>query len=176
MTAIPIVTGTIGGRLLSRQHYAGIALLGAGLVILLGKWGFFSFIGSILWPVALLVAGILLHVLYFGRLLPSAALVPAGILSVYGLMFLFCTLFGWSFFNQLWPLLLFGPAAGLYEYYTFDSFKPRLALQLAVVLGAVAVVLFGFILIASWSIYVIGLVLVGAGLWLTLGRGRRTRW
>ncbi|MWC27468.1 hypothetical protein [Paenibacillus sp. MMS18-CY102] len=161
---------------MSRQHYAGIALLGAGLVILLGKMGFFSFIGSVLWPVALLVGGILLHVLYFGRLLPTATLVPAGILSVYGLLFLFCNLFGWSFFHQLWPLLLFGPAAGLYEYYAFEPFKPRMALQLAIGLGVVTAVSFGFILITSWSIYLIALLLIGAGAWLTFGRGRRSQW
>ncbi|WP_224753248.1 hypothetical protein [Paenibacillus terricola] len=162
--------------MVSKQHYAGIALLGAGLVILLGKSGFFSFIGSVLWPVILLIAGILLHVLYFGRMLPTVALVPAGTLSVYGLLFLFCSVFGWSSFHQLWPFVLFGPAAGLYEYYAFEPFKPRLALQLAVGLGAVTVVAFGFILISSWSIYVIGLVLIGAGLWLTVGRGRKSRW
>lgn len=161
---------------MSKQHYAGIALLGAGLVILLGKSGFFSFIGSVLWPVILLIAGILLHVLYFGRMLPTAALVPAGTLSVYGLLFLICSVFGWSLFRELWPFVLFGPAAGLYEYYAFEPFKPRLALQLAVGLGAVTVVAFGFILITSWSIYVIGLVLIGAGLWLTVGRGRKSRW
>ncbi|GMK40115.1 hypothetical protein PCCS19_31700 [Paenibacillus sp. CCS19] len=162
--------------MVSRQHYAGIALLGAGLVILLGKSGFFSFIGSVLWPVILLVAGILLHVLYFGRMLPTVALVPAGTLSVYGLLFLICSVFGWSSFDHLWPFVLFGPAAGLYEYYAFEPFKPRLALQLAVGLGAVTVIAFGFILISSWSIYVIGLVLIAAGLWLTVGRGRKSRW
>lgn len=161
---------------MSRQYYAGIALLAAGLIIVLGKIGFFSFIGSVLWPFALLVGGILLYVLYFGRLLPTVVLVPAGILSVYGVLFIFCTLFGWSFINQLWPLFMFGPAAGLYGYYAFEPFKPKLALQIAVVLGIATALSFGFVLITSWSIYVIGLLLIGAGLWLTLGRGRKSRW
>ena len=79
--------------LIRNQYSAGIVILLAGIVILLGRLGVFGFIGSVFWPLFVLIPGILLHVLYFGRLIPAAALVPGGMLSVYALMFLFCNWF-----------------------------------------------------------------------------------
>lgn len=69
----------------------------------------------------MLIPGVLLHVLYFGRLIPAAALVPGGMLSVYALVFLFSNWFGWGYMKFLWPFFILGLAVGLYEYYMFDS-------------------------------------------------------
>ena len=52
------------------QYTVGLLFLIVGAVILLGKLGLFAFIGTNFWPLFLLIPGILLHVLFFGRLLP----------------------------------------------------------------------------------------------------------
>ncbi|EXX91839.1 hypothetical protein BG53_14625 [Paenibacillus darwinianus] len=160
---------------MSRNQYSvGILILAAGVVILLGKLGVFSFIGNLFWPILILIPGVLLHVFFFGRLLPSVVLVPAGILSVYGLLFLFSNIVGWGSMRYLWPVFILGVAAGLYEYYLFDMSKPRGAQVAAMVLAVVALACFGVVLFWSWGIYFIALALIALGAWLAFGR--RYRW
>lgn len=160
----------------NNKYSAGIILLLAGVVILLGKLGVFGFLGAIFWPLLVLIPGILLHVLYFGRLLPAAALIPGGMLVVYALLFIICNVFGWDNLKYLWPLFLLGIAAGLYEYYMFGSSRQRVVLTAALSLAAASAVFFVLVLMWSWGIYAIAVVLIAAGAWLTLGKGNRRRW
>lgn len=148
-------------------------MLLAGLVILLGKLGVFTFLGTIFWPLLVLIPGILLHVLYFGRLLPAVVLVPGGMLVVYALMFIICNIFGWSSMKYLWPLFIFGIAAGLYEYYMFSSTKQRKLLMASIWLAAASVLFLILVLMWSWGIYIIAALLIGAGAFMTLGKGKR---
>ncbi|RXZ77136.1 hypothetical protein EBB07_33200 [Paenibacillaceae bacterium] len=152
------------------QYTVGIMMLIAGVIILLGKLGVFSFIGSVFWPLFVLVPGILLHVLYFGRILPAVVLVPGGMLSTYALMFLYCNLFGWSSMQYLWPFFIFGVAVGLYEYHLFGMSRSRSVLSLAVILASAAGVCFGLMLLWSWGIYLIAVTLIAAGAWMVFGR------
>ncbi|MGO4541351.1 hypothetical protein [Paenibacillus sp. YIM B09110] len=160
----------------NNKYSAGIILLLAGVVILLGKLGVFSFMGAIFWPLLVLIPGVLLHVLYFGRLLPAAALVPGGMLVVYALLFVVCNLFGWDNLKYLWPLFIFGVAAGLYEYYLFGSSRQQVVFRAAIALAAASAVFMVLVLMWSWGIYAIAVVLIGAGAWMTIGRGSRRRW
>ncbi|WJH33059.1 hypothetical protein N6H14_23085 [Paenibacillus sp. CC-CFT747] len=106
---------------MARNNYsAGLLLIGIAVVLLLGKLGVFSFIGSLFWPLLVLAAGLLLHYLYFNRVLPSGVLVPGGMLITYSVLFLFCNLFGWGTMAYLWPAFLLGIAVGLYELHLFD--------------------------------------------------------
>jgi len=148
-------------------------MLLAGLVILLGKLGFFSFLGSIFWPLLVLIPGILLHVLYFGRLLPAVVLIPGGMLVVYAVMFIICNIFGWGSMKYLWPLFIFGVAVGLYEYYMFSSSKQRVIFSVSVGLAAASVLFLVLVMMWSWGIYVIAALLIAAGAFMMLGKGIR---
>lgn len=161
---------------MSRNQYtAGLVILSAGLVILLGKLGVFAFIGSMFWPLFVLVPGILLHVLYFGRTLRYAAvLVPAGLLTVYGLLFFVCNAAGWNLLAVLWPVFLLGPAVGLYEYATFGHGVPRSMQSIALGLGALSILLLLLSLLWTWGVYIVALGLIAGGAWLAFGR--RIRW
>jgi len=158
---------------MKNKYSAGIILLLAGLAILLGKWGVFSFLGSIFWPILVLIPGILIHVLYFGRVLPAITLVPGGMLVVYAILFIFCNALGWSNLRYLWPLFIFGVALGMYEYYLFGSPKQRYIKTAAIGLGAASIV--GLLLVAlwGWGVYVVALLCVGAGLYLMFGSRKR---
>lgn len=161
---------------MSRNQYSvGILILAAGVVILLGKLGVFSFIGSLFWPLFVLIPGVLLHVFYFGRMLPAVVLLPAGILSTYGVLFLLCNIAGWDLLHHLWPIFILGVAIGLYEFYLFDLSKPRSVQVAAVALAAISVGLLLMMLIWTWGIYLIAIALIGIGAWMTFGR-RRNRW
>lgn len=158
----------------SNKYSAGIILLIAGIIILLGKVGVFGFLGAIFWPLLVLIPGVLLHVLYFGRLLPAVALVPGGMLVVYALLFIVCNIAGWESLKYLWPLFLFGVAAGLYEYYMFGSNVPRVVFTASLVTGVASIVFLLLILLWSWGIYLVAAALIAAGAWMMLGA--RKRW
>ncbi|GIP25149.1 hypothetical protein J23TS9_02790 [Paenibacillus sp. J23TS9] len=153
----------------------GLFIVVAGLVILLGKLGVFGFLGRTLWPLAIVVVGLLIHLLYFSGRARAAVLIPGGILVVYGLLFGICNLWGWGMMSFLWPVLLLGIAVGAYEYYLFESPKPAGVLPFALILGLVSLVLLFFTLLHTGAIYVLAILLIVLGLWFILGRGRTGR-
>ncbi|RAP76682.1 hypothetical protein [Paenibacillus montanisoli] len=156
------------------QYTIGLLFLIAGAVILLGKLGIFAFIGTNFWPLFVLIPGILLHVLFFGRLLPPVALIPGAILTIYAFIFFFCIAFGWSSMHYLWPLFILGVAIGLYEFHLFDTYHPKLPRTLAIILSLVAAAFFVIMLIWGWGLYLIAVCLIGVGAWLVAGR--KARW
>lgn len=151
----------------------GIFIAAAGLVILLGKMGVFGFLGRALWPLILLIPGLILHVLFFTRRASASVLVPAGILTVYGLLFGLCNTWGWELMRHLWPVLLLGIAVGLYEYSLYASPRTSGLMTTSVILGLLSLVLVFFTLLGTGALYLLGAVLVAAGIWIMLGRGGR---
>ncbi|WP_027091103.1 hypothetical protein [Cohnella thermotolerans] len=150
----------------------GILILAAGLVILLGKLGVFAFIGAVFWPLFILIPGVLLHVLYFGGMLPAISLVPAGILTVVSVLLLIGNWFDWSAMKYLWPFFLLAVSVGLYEYYIFGQVRSRGLWLASIGLAALSVVLFILTLLWTWGIYIIALALIVLGAWLVIRRPR----
>ncbi|WP_150266321.1 hypothetical protein [Paenibacillus tepidiphilus] len=149
----------------------GVFIVAAGLVIFLGKWGVFGFLGRTLWPLVLLIPGLLLHVLFFTRRAPAAVLVPGGMLATYGLLFGFCNTWGWGFMAHLWPLLLLGVAVGIYEYAYYTPRSGGLVAA-AVIGGILSLVLLFFSMLGTGALYLLGILLILAGIWMIAGRGR----
>ncbi|RJE90794.1 hypothetical protein D3P07_01445 [Paenibacillus sp. 1011MAR3C5] len=159
----------------TNKYSAGIILLLAGVIILLGKIGVFGFLGAIFWPLLVLIPGVLLHVLYFGRVVPAVMLVPGGMLVVYALLFIICNIFGWDSLKYLWPMFIFGFAAGLYEYYMFGGASvPRVVFTASIALAIASVLFLVLILMWSWGIYLIAALFIAAGAWMMFGP--RKRW
>ncbi|WP_168120662.1 hypothetical protein [Paenibacillus sp. HB172176] len=158
----------------TNKYSAGIILLIVGVIILLGKIGVFSVLGAIFWPLLVLIPGVLLQVLYFGRVVPAVTLVPGGMLVVYALLFIICNIFGWESLRILWPLFFFGVAAGLYEYYMFGSAVPRVIFRVSVGLAAASLLVLVIMLMWSWGIYLVAAALIAAGAWMMFGK--RKRW
>ncbi|MBO2943233.1 hypothetical protein JJQ72_04460 [Paenibacillus sp. F411] len=156
----------------------GLFIIAAGLFILLGKLGFFAFLGRNLWPLLLLVPGVLLHLWYFTRRRSAELLIPAGILTVYGVLFLICSLGGWHLLNALWPILILGVGVGIYEYDFFESPRSRGAFLVSSGLIALSLLLLVFTWWGTSVIYVVALGLIIAGVWMIYGRSRKknSRW
>ncbi len=153
-----------------------ILLIAAGLIILLGKLGVFAFLGRAFWPLLILLPGILLQLACFSRSLSSYWLIPAGTLTVYGILFFLCNTWGWSLMEVLWPLLISGIALGLYEYYSLSSVRVDRRIGLAgVLLGALSMVLLLFTILGSAFLYMIAIVLIAAAIWLFLGQNKSGR-
>ncbi|WP_342562421.1 hypothetical protein NST84_22850 [Paenibacillus sp. FSL R7-0345] len=157
----------------------GILIAAAGLIILLGKLGVFGFLGRTLWPLVILIPGLFLHVLFFSRRASAMILVPAGILTVYGLLLGFCNTWGWGYMRHLWPVLLLGVAVGLYEYAFYSPGRTGGLTAFSVILGLFSIALLVFSMIGTGVFYLLGIMLVVAGIWLMIGRrkpGSHKKW
>jgi hypothetical protein len=158
---------------MARNNYSvGLVLIGIAVILLLGKLGVFSFLGGLLWPVFILLPGVVFHFLYFSRVLPAGVLVPGGILVTYSLMFFFCNIFGWGAMSYLWPGFIFGVAVGLYELHLFDRHSARGVLTAAMILAAISAVFFALAFMFTAGIYFIIFVLLVAGVGLIMTRKR----
>lgn len=154
----------------------GILILAAGIFILLGKWGVFSFLGKALWPLILLIPGILLHLWVFARRRSYELLLPAGILVVYSILFFIGIIWGWTFlFYNMWPAFMLGISIGLFEYYAYSPQRQNGMLLMAVVLGALSIILLGWSMFSFSFVYLIAIVLMAAGIWLIVSRGNNHR-
>jgi hypothetical protein len=150
---------------MARNNYSiGIILIAVAVVLLLGKLGVFHFLGSLLWPLFVLVPGLLLHYLFYNRVLPAGVLVPGGMLVKYSLMFFFCNLFGWQTMGYIWPGFIFGVAVGLYELYFLHRDSDRNIRTASIVLAVLAAALFLMMILFKVGIYLIALLLVLAGI------------
>ncbi|WP_018753281.1 hypothetical protein [Paenibacillus sanguinis] len=151
----------------------GVFILAAGVFILLGKLGVFSFIAKTLWPLLLLIPGILLHLWYFWRKGPSELLLPGAVLVVYSVVFLIGTFGGFQTLNFTWPFFVFGIAAGLFEYDYFSPRRQNGILIAALILGALSFILLGWTLFSLPVIYILAALLIIGGIGLIAARGNR---
>lgn len=158
---------------MNRRNYSiGILLIMTAIILFLGKMGVFSYLGVKLWPLLFLLIGAAFHVLFFSGLVPAAMLIPGGILVVYSLVFLACTIFSWDLMRYLWPGFIFGVAVGLYEVYFFDKQSSRGYVTAAMVLSIVSAVMFGLTLLSTMGIYLIIILLLIAGIFLIVRKPR----
>lgn len=104
----------------------GIAIL----FILIGISGlisnYFGFPERILqnaWVMVFWIIGFAFEIGYFKE--PShkniGLLVPGGLFLTLGFIFSFCSLFGYSWMEVLWPLFILAPAVGLFQLYFFGE-------------------------------------------------------
>lgn len=151
----------------------GVIILAAGVIILLGKLGVFSFLGKTLWPLILLIPGIVLHLWHFWRKGPSELLIPGGILVVYSIVFFAGIIGGWSTLKYTWPLFFLGIAVGLFEFYLFSPQSQRGILISSLIVGAVSVLFLSFTLFSLPIVYVLAAMLIIGGVWLIASKGTR---
>lgn len=99
---------------------------GVGL-ILLGGWFLLYNSGKTAvspwnwWPLLLLALGVGLHLFAWSSGDAEGALVPAGVLTILGLLFLACETYGWAILDRLWPIFPLAPGIGLLEAYVWVS-------------------------------------------------------
>ena len=158
-----------------RDVKLGLLIIIAGIVILLGKLGVFGFLGRSLWPLAILIPGLLLQALYFNRRGQSILLIPGGALTVWGLLFGICNIWGWGLMSHLWPALILGVVVGLYEYYVYENPRSSIALWVSSILGLFSLAFILLSLMKTGVLYILAIVLMAFGLWLILRRKSSTK-
>ncbi|MBL0389180.1 hypothetical protein JJB07_21540 [Tumebacillus sp. ITR2] len=153
------------------RRFAGVLLLVVGALLALGTLGFITISMYFLWPLFLLVPGILFHVRFFMSPQEHNAgiLVPGGVLTVLGCLFLFCNIFGWGSLHGLWPVFMLAPAVGLFEQYMFGGRNAGLLVPVSI-LTVIAVIFLGLNAMNGMFGGVLGILLVLAGVWVLFGR------
>lgn len=143
----------------------GALLITAGILFLLSSLGMFSFDWSVIWPLSLLIPGIYMHFAFFTGIDKNAGiLVPAGILTTYGLLFYANIFFGWAMMATLWPLFLIGVAVGLFELYLFGNRDKGLLIPVFILGGIGASALFNYMVKFDIKAYLVPIILIGLGL------------
>ncbi|WP_037289927.1 hypothetical protein [Saccharibacillus sacchari] len=150
----------------NNKKAVGIFILTAGLIILLGQWGVFAFLGRVFWPLLILIPGVALHLAFAARTLPAWALVPGGTLTVYGIVFSLCNTWGFGLIEVLWPAFVLGPGIGLYEYALLNTQRPKGIYYASLGLIGLSMILFIFSLLGPFFLYAFSIILILAGAWL----------
>lgn len=142
------------------NRYAfGLIAITAGLIILLGKLGFFSFF----WPLFLLAIGIVMQMSVNREVINAKYLVVSGVFISYAIVFMFCNIAGWQQLGWLWPILFLGVAVGLYNYYLNSNSRSSSALYGSISLTILSCVFFLLSILFHSGAYFIAIVMIVLG-------------
>jgi hypothetical protein len=109
---------------MNRNITIGLVLVALGAFLIIQKTiGLDIEVWSFIWPLFLLIPGITMHINYFSKERSSGNLVVAGILTVYGGLFLFITLTNNMYNDKLTFIYFLGIAIGFFENYIFGNKK-----------------------------------------------------
>lgn len=152
----------------------GAVLIAIGSILLLSNLGYINFSWDYIWPLALLLPGVYLHFAFFTKLDKNPGnLVPAGILTTYGLMAYAVVFFGWGTMTTMWPLILLGIAVGLLELYIFGTRDKGLLIPVAILGGLGLMFLSRSFFFLDFKKFVIPIVLVILGALMLSKRERK---
>lgn len=154
-------------------QWIGIFLIFIGLFFLIFKAIGFKVTMSLIWPIFLLIPGLLFHLFAF-RYRILGFFIPGGILVTYGLLFLFCGLFGYDSLAYLWPFFILGPGFGLLEFYLFGVREGGVLIASLILITIGGTFLF-FSLLRSVIPYLIGMILILIGVYILFGKRKTYR-
>lgn len=150
----------------------GILLITAGILLLASNMGLFKFNMSLIWPLFLLVPGLVFELSFFTTGKNPGVLVPGGILTLYGLFFYLNIMTGWTFMGSLWPIFILGPALGLFQLYVFGG-RERGVLIASSILGFISMIFLSFTLFGFAADYMGPAALILLGLFILNKNQRR---
>ncbi len=116
-----------------RNVTVGLVLVGLGVFLILQKALNLTIdISQFVWPFFLLIPGISMHVEFFKNKKDAGSLVVAGVITVYGLLFLINALTLWKYSHMLTFVYPLGIGIGFWESFEFGD-KKNSSLSIAIV-------------------------------------------
>ena len=153
------------------NYLFGLFLLFIGVLLILANFGVIEIVWDNLWPLFLLIPGILFELSYFIYRKDAGLLVPGGILITYGLLFLVNVNYGWHLMENLWPIFPLGVAIGLFQLYLFGGREKGLLIPVGI-LGAVSLFfLINNLLFVDFR-FLAGILLVVIGIWVIFKKSK----
>ena len=149
--------------------FVGAALILFGIIFLLSNFDIIDISIQKLWPLFILVPGVLFELAFFMNRKEPGLLVPAGIFITTGIVFIITVTFGWNIMAYLWPLFPFGVAVGLFQLYLFGGKETELLIPVGII-GGFSLVALTFTL-DFWSMdLIISGILILSGLLIIFKR------
>lgn len=134
----------------SKGTFWGIVFIIIGLFVLAESYFHLNLTIDNLWPLFILVPGLAFEISYFVYRGEPGLLVPGGILSIIGLLFIFETATNWAYSKYTWPVYILAPAVGLFQLYIHGGREKGLLIPVSIL---TAIALFSFFSMSlSWPI------------------------
>ena len=147
------------------NYLFGLLLLLIGVLLILSNFGVIEIVWDNLWPLFLLIPGMLFELGYFISRKDAGLLVPGGILTTYGLLFLVYVNYGWHLMDILWPIFPLGVAIGLFQLYLFGGREKGLLIPVGI-LGVISLFfLVDSLLFIDFKLFA-GILLILIGIWI----------
>jgi len=125
----------------NRSPVPGILLIVLGVLFLIANISNYSL--ESLWPIFVLGPGVAFIVMFFRDRNNYGVLMPGTILSVIGLVFFACTMYGWHQMEQLWPFFVMAPGLGFVMMYVFGKRERGLLIPAGILTGLGLIFLLG---------------------------------
>lgn len=151
----------------------GLFLIIIGIVFLLDKFLDLNvFQMRNIWPLFVLIPGLLFEASFFMSGDNPGVLVPGGILSTIGFLFLFETYTNWRYAHITWPIYPLSVAIGLFQLFIFGKREKGLLIPVFI-LGTFSIIaLFSNILSQDISFILLPACLIFVGILIIL-KGQR---
>lgn len=97
------------------------------------------------WPLFIIAGGLAFFAAFLVDRRNYGFLMPATILTVYGILFLSCSLTDWEYMEEWWPTFVLGPGLGLLAMYFGGKRETGLLVPASILLGLASIffVVFG---------------------------------
>jgi len=145
-----------------------LLFIGVGVLLILANFGVIQIVWENLWPLFLLIPGIVFELSCFIYRKDAGLLVPGGILITYGLLFLVNVIYGWRLMEDLCPL---GVGIGLLQLYIFGGREKGLLIPVGI-LGAISLFfLINNLFFINFGL-VAGIMLMVIGIWIIIKKAK----
>lgn len=126
----------------NKSYFWGLILIVFGMLIILARvFGIHMLRPWEMWPLFILLPGLGFEFAYFSTKRNPGILVPGGILTTIGCLFIFEIMTRWTFSAYTWPIYILAVAIGLFQLYWFGEKQSALLIPIGI-LTAVAIVSF----------------------------------
>lgn len=160
---------------MKRNYFWGILLIAIGTLGILDRV-FHINLNIEIWPLIVIAAGLCFEGSYFTRRNNPGVLVPGGILTTIGALFIFETITNWQFSEYTWPVYTLAVAVGLFQLYWFGGKQKGLLVPVGILM---AVTIISFISMICGNFFdwldssaVVPIILVVVGIAILFGKGR----
>lgn len=113
----------------------GLIIIVIGVLLLFMNFGWIDFDFDYLWPLFILIPGLIFEISFFSTRKNPGVLVPGGILTTIGLLFYANIILGWHIMDELWPVFPLAVAIGLFQLYIFDKRETGVLIASSIVGG-----------------------------------------
>jgi hypothetical protein len=103
----------------ARNAGAGLLLIAVGGLLLLSNLGFLDIFGF--WPLLIVVVGLAFFLMWVKDRGNYGLLMPFAVLTITGLLFLYCEYEGWWRMQDLWPVFVLAPGVGFILMYALGE-------------------------------------------------------